>query len=122
MSSTRVFVIGLDGATFDLLDPWIGEGRLPHFKRMMEKSTYGRLESTIPPITPPAWTSFMTGVNPGKHGILDFFTLKENSFEKVLVNSSHIRSKRFWDLAQRRGKRVSSYMSLSLILPKRSKE
>jgi len=105
MSSTRVFVIGLDGATFDLLDPWIGEGRLPHFKRMMEKSTYGRLESTIPPITPPAWTSFMTGVNPGKHGILDFFTLKENSFEKVLVNSSHIRSKRFWDLAQEKGKK-----------------
>jgi predicted AlkP superfamily phosphohydrolase/phosphomutase len=105
MSSTRVFVLGLDGATFDLLDPWIEEGRLPHLRRMMERATYGRLESTIPPITPPAWTSFMTGVNPGKHGVWDFFTSKPNSFEKVLVNSSHIRSKRFWDLAEERGKK-----------------
>lgn len=105
MSATRVFVIGLDGATFDLLDPWVKEGRLPNLKRMMERSTYGRLESTIPPVTPPAWTSFMTGVNPGKHGVLDFITFKPNSYEKVLVNSSHIRSKRFWDLAGEKGKK-----------------
>ena len=71
MVSKRVFVIGLDGATFDLLDPWIEDGRLPNLKKLMEKSAYGRLESTIPPISPPAWTSFMTGVNPGKHGIYD---------------------------------------------------
>ncbi len=105
MSSTRVFVIGLDGATFDLIDPWVNEGKLPNLKRMLERSTYGRLESTIPPITPPAWTSFTTGVNPGKHGVRDFFTLKPNSSEKVLVNSSHVRSKRFWDLAGERGKK-----------------
>jgi predicted AlkP superfamily phosphohydrolase/phosphomutase len=105
MSSKRVFVIGLDGSTFDLLNPWIAEGKLPNLRRMMERSTYGRLESTIPPLTPPAWTSFMTGVNPGKHGVRDFFTFKPNSFEKVLVNSSHVRSKRFWDLAGERGKK-----------------
>jgi predicted AlkP superfamily phosphohydrolase/phosphomutase len=105
MNSTRVFVIGLDAGTFDLLDPWIKEGRLPNLKRMIEKSTHGRLESTIPPVTPPAWTSFMTGVNPGKHGVLDFFTFDPNSFKKGLVNSSHVRSKRFWDLSGERGKR-----------------
>ncbi|NWG03348.1 MAG: alkaline phosphatase family protein [Syntrophaceae bacterium] len=105
MSTARVFVIGLDGATFDLLDPWIKEGRLPNLKRMVEGSTYGRLGSTIPPVTPPAWTSFMTGVNPGKHGVFDFITFKPNSYKKVLVNSSHIRSKRFWDLAGAKGKK-----------------
>src|SRR4030042_3413938 len=105
MNSKRVFVIGLDGSTFDLLDPWIEEGKLPHLKRMMERSTFGRLESTTPPVTPPAWTSFMTGVNPGKHGVFDFYAFNPNSFEKDLVNSSHVRSKRFWDLAGERGKR-----------------
>jgi predicted AlkP superfamily phosphohydrolase/phosphomutase len=105
MESKRVFVIGLDGATFDLIDPWVNEGRLPNLKRLLDKSTYGRLESTIPPITPPAWTSFMTGVNPGKHGVWDFFTVEPNSFKKVLVNSSDVRSKRFWDLAGERGKK-----------------
>jgi predicted AlkP superfamily phosphohydrolase/phosphomutase len=101
----RVFVIGLDGATFDLLNPWVEEGKLPNLKKLMERSTYGCLESTIPPISPPAWTSFMTGVNPGKHGIFDFVTFKPNSFEKVLVNSSHIGSKRLWDLVGENGKK-----------------
>jgi len=119
MESKRVFVIGLDGATFDLIDPWVSEGRLPNLKRILDKSTYGRLESTIPPITPPAWTSFMTGVNPGKHGVWDFFTLEPNSFKKALVNSSNVRSKKFWDLAGERGKKniilyLQSGMRISL--------
>ncbi len=111
MSSTRVFVIGLDGGTFDLLELWIKEGRLPNLKRMIENSAYGRLESTIPPVTPPAWTSFMTGVNPGKHGVLDFFAFDAGSFKKMLVNSSHVRSKRLWDYLEREAKKVLSSMS-----------
>jgi predicted AlkP superfamily phosphohydrolase/phosphomutase len=105
MIARRVFVIGLDGSTFDLLNPWIAEGRLPNLRRMIERSVHGPLESTIPPLTPPAWTSFMTGVNPGKHGVRDFFIFRPNSFERILANSTHIRSKRFWDLAGERGKR-----------------
>ena len=105
MAPGRVFVIGLDGATFDLLEPWMEEGRLPHLRRVMEGSTYGRLESTVPPISPPAWASFMTGVNPGKHGIYDFISSKPDSFQKVLVNSSNVRSRRVWDLVGENGKK-----------------
>jgi predicted AlkP superfamily phosphohydrolase/phosphomutase len=105
MNSTRVFVMGLDGATLDLLGPWIEGGELPTLRKILNRSSYGRLESTIPPISPPAWTSFMTGVNPGRHGIFDFIGFKPNSFKKVLLNSTHIRSKRFWDIAGERGKR-----------------
>jgi predicted AlkP superfamily phosphohydrolase/phosphomutase len=105
MDLAKVFVIGLDGATFDLLQPWIEEGELPNLRRTIEDSSYGRLESTLPPISPPAWASFMTGVNPGKHGIYDFIRFKPNSFEKVLVNASDVRSKRFWDLAGAMGKK-----------------
>lgn len=103
--NSRVFVIGLDGATFDLLQPWIDRGDLPNLGKMMKTSSYGLLESTIPPLTPPAWTSFMTGVNPGKHGIYDFLQLDRNSLRKVSLNSTHIRSRKIWNIAGERGKR-----------------
>jgi predicted AlkP superfamily phosphohydrolase/phosphomutase len=121
MGSTRVFVIGLDGATFDLLDPWLEKGHLPNLRKMMKHSTYGRLGSTIPPVTPPAWTSFMTGVNPGKHGVFDFITFRPNSYEKVLVNSSYVRSKWFWDLAGEKGKK-SIILYVPLTYPPRKVE
>lgn len=71
----KVAVIGLDGATFDLLNPWINQGKLPTFKKLMDMGCWGPLESTLPPLSPPAWTSFMTGKNPGKHGIFDFILI-----------------------------------------------
>ena len=65
-------VIGLDAATWTLIRPWIAEGRLPNLAKLMKAGVSGPLESIRPPITPPAWTSFMTGKNPGKHGIFHF--------------------------------------------------
>ncbi|MCK4454425.1 alkaline phosphatase family protein, partial [Candidatus Parcubacteria bacterium] len=67
-SSKKVMVIGLDGATFDLIKPWAEEG------------VHGNLKSTIPYATIPAWPSFATGCNPGKHGFYDFFKEKGNSY------------------------------------------
>jgi predicted AlkP superfamily phosphohydrolase/phosphomutase len=68
----RVLIIGLDGATFDVLDPMMQQGRMPRLKSFLAEGTSGILRSTIPPITPAAWTTFMTGKSPGTHGILDF--------------------------------------------------
>ncbi|AIJ04926.1 type I phosphodiesterase/nucleotide pyrophosphatase 2 [Methanocaldococcus bathoardescens] len=68
----RVVVIGLDGATWDLIKPWADTGELPTFKKLMENGAWGVLESTIPPITCPAWVSMLTGKNPGKLGIYYF--------------------------------------------------
>ena len=76
----RVFIVGLDGATFDLILPWIREGRLPSLSHMMENGVYGELRSTIPILTPVAWSSFMTGKNSGKHGIASFFTREKDSY------------------------------------------
>ena len=69
---SRVFVIGLDGATFDLLKPWLDKGELPALKGLMTEGAYGELRSVYPILSPVAWTSMFTGVNPGKHGIFDF--------------------------------------------------
>jgi predicted AlkP superfamily phosphohydrolase/phosphomutase len=82
-SSPKVIVIGLDGATLDLVEPWVEEGRLPTFKKLIEEGVKARLESTVPPLTPCAWTSFKTGVNPGKHGVYDFYWKSDDHEVKV---------------------------------------
>jgi len=68
----RVLIIGLDGATLDVLRPLMEEGRLPRLSDVVERGASGVLHSTTPPITPAAWTTFLTGRQPGSHGIIDF--------------------------------------------------
>ena len=70
--SKKVLFIGLDGATFDVLDPLIDRGLMPRLKQFIAEGVHGPLETTIPPITPTAWVSWMTGKNPGKHGVFEF--------------------------------------------------
>jgi len=69
--SDRVLVLGLDGATLDIIEPLARSGRLPHFAKLMEEGAWGVLESTLPPVTIPAWVSMMTGKNPGRLGVYD---------------------------------------------------
>lgn len=76
----KVFLLGLDGATFDLILPWAREGRLPNLAALLESSTFGELES-LPPITPAGWTSIITGVNCGKHGLADFLKLNSRTYQ-----------------------------------------
>jgi predicted AlkP superfamily phosphohydrolase/phosphomutase len=99
----RVIVIGLDGATFDVMDPLLEDDQLPHMADLVNKGTTGRLLSTIPYSTIPAWPSFMTGKNPGKHGVFDFFRFAEG--ERRLANSQDIHSPTLWELLSQHGKR-----------------
>jgi len=89
----RKFVVfGLDGATPEVLFPLARSGHLPHFGRMMEEGVWGRLRSTIHPLTPQAWATFVTGMNPGKHGIYDFGQRRAGAYSIELVNSTHRRA------------------------------
>ena len=105
-ASNRVLVIGLDGATFDLLLPWFEEGFLPHIADIWSRSAYGPLRSTIPPITASAWASFQTGVNPGKHGLFDFTEYRPGSYETPFVNAQSMKAEPLWGVLSRHGKRV----------------
>ncbi|MEZ4269934.1 MAG: alkaline phosphatase family protein [Myxococcota bacterium] len=67
-----LIIIGLDGATFDILDLLFSRGELPTLRRLAE-GMRTELHSTIPPATLPAWTSFLTAANPGRHGVVDIF-------------------------------------------------
>ena len=76
--SARLVIVGIDGGTFDLAAPWAAEGLLPNLARLMERGSWGDLVSTYPPITAAAWSSFLTGCNPGKHGVYDFLETVRN--------------------------------------------
>ncbi|HCC58859.1 MAG TPA: nucleotide pyrophosphatase [Solibacterales bacterium] len=68
----KVIFLGLDGLDPKLTERWMDEGKLPNFSRLREQGSYHRLRTTFPPLSPVAWSTFSTGVNPGKHNIFDF--------------------------------------------------
>lgn len=72
MSRPRTLIIGLDGATFDLITPWAQAGYLPHLSKLMEDGTYGPLPAWPNMNSAAAWSSIITGCNPGQHGVYDF--------------------------------------------------
>ncbi len=100
---SRVLVIGIDGGTFDLIQPWAEAGDLPNLARLMAEGAHGALESTLPPVTAPAWTTFATGKNPGKHSVFDFIRpttgrTNERPGQFDLVNATSIRSQTLWQI------------------------
>lgn len=99
-------MLGLDGATFDLIEPWVADGSLPHLARLMAEGTWGRLRSTVPPATFPAWTSLMTGVNPGQHGILDFTRRLPGTYQVEFLNGTYRRRPSVWRLLSQAERRV----------------
>lgn len=106
----RVLVIGLDGATPDLLMQWVREGKLPAFAKLIDDGVSGTLKSTIPPLTCPAWLSFITGKNPGKLGVYGFFDRKPDTYKiTYAVNFQSIDSQTFWDILGERGKKVGIF-------------
>jgi len=104
----RVFIVGWDGATFDLIKPWVAQGKLPNIAEIMRDGAHGELRSTLPPMTFPAWTSFMTGKNPGKHGIYDFTRQRPGTYDLEFVNGGQRKTASFWKLLSDAGRRAIS--------------
>lgn len=100
-NSNRLLMIGLDGATWDVLDRWITSSTLPNLARLRRAGAWGVLGSTIPPITAAAWSTFMTGKRPGKHGVYHFIKLFDDGTpqaERELVNANSIKAPALWDI------------------------
>lgn len=92
----RALLIGLDGMTWSLLLPMLQAGWLPNLQQVLAQGAYGVLRSTVPPLTAPAWTSFLTGLGPGSHGVFSFQRRSEPGMERVFVNSTAVRAPRAW--------------------------
>ena len=101
----RVLIIGLDCAPPELVfDRWVGD--LKNLGQLMKEGIYGELESTIPPITVPAWTSMMTGKSPGTLGFYGFRNRANYSYDgMVFANSQYVKEETVWDILSRERKR-----------------
>jgi len=106
MSDNRVLVIGLDAATLELARPWCEEGYLPNLKAFIDHGASGPLRAPLPVQSPASWSTFATGTNPGKHGILNFAQLPADSYRAFFANASHRRGGLFWEMAGEEGVRV----------------
>lgn len=105
----KLLVIGLDGATFDMIRPLATQGRLPHLARLMAEGTSGPLRSTLPPVTAAAWSTFMTGLNPGRHGIFQWRTYDPTTYtglDERIVTATRLAGHTFWDRLSQAGFRV----------------
>jgi predicted AlkP superfamily phosphohydrolase/phosphomutase len=102
----RVLIVGLDGATFDVIRPLVDAGRLPHLARLMERGAWGDLRSTLPPLSPVAWSSFLTGKNPGHHGVFGFEEIVAGTHDFRPVAATCAGHATLWRLASDQGRRV----------------
>ena len=98
--ANKVLLIGLDGASFDLLMPWIREGKLPVFKKLLDNGISGELKSTIPALTCPALPTIYTGMNPGNTGIFSF-----RNPDGSVISSSQIDYKTIWQILTEKNKK-----------------
>ncbi len=100
-------MFGIDSATWDLIRPWVAEGKLPGFKKLLSGGAACDLMSTVPPLTPVAWPTMMTGSSPGDHGSYDFYSLDKN--RELTVNlASDIPYPFVWELLSDAGLRVAA--------------
>jgi len=118
MGQTKVLVIGLDGATFDVVTPAIERGLMPHLARLIEQGASGLLHSTVPAMSPPAWTSMITGMNPGKHGIYDFVRRQPGSYRLQTMRSDFYTYQTMFDYLSSLGRRVAA-INIPLTYPPR---
>ena len=103
MGRTRVFIIGLDGGSWDVIKPLMHEGLLPNFRKLVDNGAWGILHSTFPPSTCPAWFTFSTGMKPSRIGIYHFQGMHEGSNRLRYSHYGNLEHTEFWDVLMREG-------------------
>jgi tetratricopeptide (TPR) repeat protein len=104
-----VIFLGLDGADWSLLDPYIARGVMPALARLVAEGTGGRLQTISPPLSPLVWTTMMTGTGPLEHRILDFVQFDPASGVKEPITSAERRTPAVWNMATLAGKRSAVF-------------
>ncbi len=94
-----LLIVGWDGATPELVGPWMADGTLPHLASVAERGCFSPLRSLIHPLSPAAWTSAFTGLNPGRHGVWDFGHVVPGTYEVQPTDATRRHGATLWDVA-----------------------
>lgn len=106
MVKNKTVVVGLDGAHFEILEPWLESGDLPNIKRCMEEGVYADLEVCLPPVTSPNWKCYSTGLNPGKLGIFWWENIDKEEKKVYYPSGRKNNEKEIWDCLGENGYKV----------------
>lgn len=110
-------LIGLDGATYTILDHFMATGVMPFLARFASTGVKATMRSVIPALTPPAWTSMMTGKRPGRHGIFDFFQKDSPDSEFLrFATSQDVGAATIWMLASEQKRKIIA-LNFPLMFP-----
>ena len=98
----KLIFLGLDGLDPGLTEKFMAEGKLPNLSRLMQQGGFRRLRTTFPALSPVAWSTFATGVNPARHNIFDFLNRDLKSYLPELSSSKVSGAKKFWQVGRYR--------------------
>ncbi|MGB9630265.1 MAG: alkaline phosphatase family protein, partial [Thermodesulfobacteriota bacterium] len=105
----KALIIGLDGVPYSLLQHYLKKGLLPNLKKILgEGFSLYQMNASIPDVSSVSWSSFVTGVNPGEHGIYGFTDLLPNSYSLCFPNAEDRMAPPFWEILGRTNRKIST--------------
>jgi predicted AlkP superfamily phosphohydrolase/phosphomutase len=104
--SRRVVAIGLDGTPYTFARRMTTDGAMPNLARLLRDGSLVRMSSSHPDVSAVAWSSFMTGTNPGKHGIYGFSDRRPSSYQTYIATAQNLQGETLWEVLSRLGRRV----------------
>jgi len=94
---SRMVIVGLDGMPFRLIRDLAQSGVMPNTRGIIQNGTFAQMASSIPEISSVAWSSVITGANPGRHGIFGFTDVPEGTYRLSFPNFSSLKLPPFWN-------------------------
>ncbi|CAO0821905.1 Alkaline phosphatase family protein [Desulfarculales bacterium] len=114
--SARLFVLSLDGVSHSFVLGAVKNGLMPNMARLLREGSWARMNSVLPTVSTVAWATYMTGVNPGKHGIFGYVDREPNPFSAFIPTAKDLKASSLWEMISRNGKRVG-VMNVPLTYP-----
>lgn len=118
-ASQRLFVLGLDGVGHSFVLHATRSGMMPNLAKLLKEGGLARMNSAIPTVSTVAWATYMTGVNPGKHGIFGYVDREPNPFTAYIPTARDLKTTSLWEIVGRTGKRVG-IINVPLTYPPRA--